>query len=96
MKSFAVMPLLLLCFVFALCERKNETHLKQKAQCCRRLRAHSGPGDQGPVRSPQAIPIPGFKTLQQVEANANTLQLGALADDQIREITALLAREDQL
>jgi aryl-alcohol dehydrogenase-like predicted oxidoreductase len=48
------------------------------------------------ARSPQAIPIPGFKTLQQAEENARALQLGALTADQVREIAALLAREVQL
>jgi aryl-alcohol dehydrogenase-like predicted oxidoreductase len=48
------------------------------------------------ARSPQAIPIPGFKTLQQVEENARAMQLGVLTDDQVGEIAALLAREDQL
>jgi len=48
------------------------------------------------ARSAQTIPIPGFKTLQQVEENAHAMQLGALTADQVREIAALLAREDQL
>ncbi len=48
------------------------------------------------ARSPQAIPIPGFKTLQQAEENASAMRFGALTADQLREIAALLAREDQL
>jgi aryl-alcohol dehydrogenase-like predicted oxidoreductase len=48
------------------------------------------------ARSPHTIPIPGFKTVQQVEENARAMQLGALTDDQVREIASLLAREDQL
>jgi aryl-alcohol dehydrogenase-like predicted oxidoreductase len=48
------------------------------------------------ARSAQTIPIPGFKTLQQVEENARAMQLGALTADQVHEIAALLAREDQL
>jgi aryl-alcohol dehydrogenase-like predicted oxidoreductase len=47
-------------------------------------------------RSPQTIPIPGFKTLQQAEENARAMQFGALTAAQVHEITALLAREDQL
>jgi aryl-alcohol dehydrogenase-like predicted oxidoreductase len=45
------------------------------------------------ARSPQAIPIPGFKTLQQAEENAGAMQFGALTADQMREIAALLAQE---
>jgi aryl-alcohol dehydrogenase-like predicted oxidoreductase len=45
------------------------------------------------ARSPQAIPIPGFKTLQQAEENAGAMQFGALTAEQMREIAALLAQE---
>jgi aryl-alcohol dehydrogenase-like predicted oxidoreductase len=48
------------------------------------------------VGAQHTIPIPGFKTVQQVEENASAIQLGALTDDQVREIAGLLAREDQL
>jgi aryl-alcohol dehydrogenase-like predicted oxidoreductase len=44
------------------------------------------------ARSEQAIPIPGFKTLAQVEDNAGVLRLGPLTADQVREIDGLLDR----
>jgi aryl-alcohol dehydrogenase-like predicted oxidoreductase len=48
------------------------------------------------ARSPQTIPIPGFKTLQQAEENARAMQFGALTVAQVHELAALLAREGQL
>jgi aryl-alcohol dehydrogenase-like predicted oxidoreductase len=48
------------------------------------------------ARSPQAILIPGFKTLRQAEENARAMQFGALKEQQVREIAALLAHEEQL
>lgn len=41
-------------------------------------------------RSAQTIPIPGFKTVQQVEENARALHFGPLTADQMQEIDALL------
>jgi len=38
-----------------------------------------------------AVPIPGFKTVSQVEENAGTMDFGPLGADQMREIDALLA-----
>jgi aryl-alcohol dehydrogenase-like predicted oxidoreductase len=38
------------------------------------------------VRSPQTIPIPGFRTVKQVEENVAALRFGALAEDEMREI----------
>jgi aryl-alcohol dehydrogenase-like predicted oxidoreductase len=43
------------------------------------------------VRSPQTIPIPGFRTVKQVEENVAALRFGALAKDEMREIAKLLA-----
>lgn len=43
-------------------------------------------------RSEQTIPIPGFRTVQQVEENAAAMALGPLASDQIEEIDRLLDR----
>jgi aryl-alcohol dehydrogenase-like predicted oxidoreductase len=48
------------------------------------------------ARSPQAIPIPGFKTLQQAEENAGAMRFGPLTADQMRQIAALLAQEPAL
>ncbi|MCC9075636.1 aldo/keto reductase [Litorilinea aerophila] len=44
------------------------------------------------ARSPVTVPIPGFKTVAQVEENANALELGPLSPDQMAEIDELLAR----
>jgi aryl-alcohol dehydrogenase-like predicted oxidoreductase len=44
------------------------------------------------ARSPRTIPIPGFKTVQQVEENAAALEFGPLRPEQMREIDALLGR----
>lgn len=44
------------------------------------------------ARSPQAVPIPGFKTVQQVEENARAMQHGPLTAEQVREIEDLLAQ----
>jgi aryl-alcohol dehydrogenase-like predicted oxidoreductase len=43
-------------------------------------------------RSEKTIPIPGFKTVAQVDENAGAMQFGPLTPDQIREIDALLGR----
>jgi aryl-alcohol dehydrogenase-like predicted oxidoreductase len=43
------------------------------------------------ARSPRMIPIPGFKTVAQVEENAAALGFGPLADAQMAEIQELMA-----
>ena len=43
------------------------------------------------AKSPHTIPIPGFRTLQQVEENAGALNFGPLSADQMRRIEALLS-----
>jgi aryl-alcohol dehydrogenase-like predicted oxidoreductase len=43
-------------------------------------------------RSPKTIPIPGFRTVKQVEENASTMQLSPLSPDQMSEIDNLLGR----
>lgn len=48
------------------------------------------------ARSPQIIPIPGFKSVQQVEENARALQFGPLTTEQVEEIEALLAEQVQM
>ena len=45
------------------------------------------------ARSEHTLPIPGFRTVAQVEENAGALALGALTPAQMREIDALLERE---
>lgn len=42
------------------------------------------------ARSPKTIPIPGFRTVKQVEENAATLRFGPLTETELREITELL------
>lgn len=43
------------------------------------------------ARSPQAIPIPGFKNVRQVEENCAAMDFGPLTCDQLKEIDAILA-----
>ena len=47
-------------------------------------------------RSPQTIPIPGFRTVKQVEENAAALEYGPLTPEQMGQIDALLDREPVL
>ncbi len=42
------------------------------------------------ARSDKTIPIPGFRTVKQVEENARTLALGALSQAQMQQIAELL------
>ena len=44
------------------------------------------------ARSPQTIPIPGFKNIEQVEQNAGAMQFGALTEEQMKEVDNLLGR----
>ena len=44
------------------------------------------------ARSEKTIPIPGFKTVAQVEENAKAMEFGPLTDDQMKEIDSLLGR----
>ena len=43
-------------------------------------------------RSEMTVPIPGFKSVEQVTENAGAMERGPLTQDQIREIDSLLAR----
>jgi aryl-alcohol dehydrogenase-like predicted oxidoreductase len=43
-------------------------------------------------RSEQTIPIPGFRTVKQVEENCGALEFGPLKKDQMQEIEAILGR----
>ena len=55
-------------------------------------------GTEAPViawiwaRSDQTIPIPGFKTVAQVEENAKAMEFGPLTPEQMKEIDTLLGR----
>ncbi len=44
------------------------------------------------ARSPQTIPIPGFRTVQQVEENAGAMKFGPLMPEQMREVAELCER----
>jgi aryl-alcohol dehydrogenase-like predicted oxidoreductase len=44
------------------------------------------------TRSQKTVPIPGFRTVKQVEENAGALQLGLLTPDQTHQIDVLLER----
>ncbi len=44
------------------------------------------------ARSPNTIPIPGFKTVAQVEENAKAMEFGPLTADQMAEIDKILGR----
>ena len=44
------------------------------------------------ARSPQTIPIPGFRTVKQVEENAGAMIFGPLTPQQMREIDGILGR----
>ena len=45
------------------------------------------------ARSPLTIPIPGFRTVEQVQENAGALEFGPLAQDQMRQISHILNRK---
>jgi aryl-alcohol dehydrogenase-like predicted oxidoreductase len=44
-------------------------------------------------RSPKTIPIPGFKTVQQIEENCAAMEFGPLTQEQMAEIDSILNRE---
>lgn len=44
------------------------------------------------ARSEKTVPIPGFKTVAQVEENAKAMQFGPLTAEQMKEIDSLLGR----
>jgi aryl-alcohol dehydrogenase-like predicted oxidoreductase len=43
-------------------------------------------------RSPNTLPIPGFRTVAQVEENAKAMEFGALSAAQMSEVDLLLRR----
>jgi aryl-alcohol dehydrogenase-like predicted oxidoreductase len=44
------------------------------------------------ARSPQTIPIPGFRTVKQVEENAGAMEFGPLTSEQMSQIETILKR----
>ena len=45
------------------------------------------------ARSDVMIPIPGFKTVQQVEENTGAMRFGPLSSEQMRQIDEILGRQ---
>ncbi len=45
------------------------------------------------ARSPLTVPIPGFRTVAQVEENAGAMGFGPLAPEQMAQIESILGRE---
>jgi len=43
-------------------------------------------------RTPQTLPIPGFRTVKQVEENAGAMEFGPLTPDQISQVDSILGR----
>jgi len=48
------------------------------------------------ARSPRTIPIPGFRTVKQVEENARAMEFGPLTPEQFSEIERILGRTGNL
>jgi len=44
------------------------------------------------ARSDKTLPIPGFRTVEQVQENAGAMQFGPLTIEQMQEINKLLGR----
>jgi aryl-alcohol dehydrogenase-like predicted oxidoreductase len=44
------------------------------------------------ARSPKTVPIPGFKTVAQIEGNCKAMEFGPLDSDQMTEIDNILGR----
>jgi len=44
------------------------------------------------ARNPRTIPIPGFKTVDQVEENINAIKFGPLSKEEMRQINQILGR----
>ena len=45
------------------------------------------------ARSNRSIPIPGFRTFEQVQENIEAVKFGPLSNDQMNQIESLLERE---
>ena len=44
------------------------------------------------ARSPRTIPVPGFRTIEQVEEDAQALRFGPLNKEQMGEVQRILGR----
>ena len=47
------------------------------------------------TRYQRSIPIPGFRTFEQVQENIEAIQYGPLTDDQMNQINSILGRENE-
>ena len=47
------------------------------------------------ARYQRSIPIPGFRTFEQVQENIEAIQYGPLTDDQMNQLNSVLGRENQ-
>ncbi len=47
------------------------------------------------ARSPNLVPIPGFKSEAQAVENARAMEKGPLTPDQARQVSELVAHEDR-
>ena len=41
------------------------------------------------ARSPRTVPVPGFRTVEQVEEDAEAMRLGPISEEQMQEIQRL-------
>ncbi len=48
------------------------------------------------ARSPATVPIPGFRTVRQVEENARAMEFGPLSPGQMAEIDTILSRDERV
>jgi len=46
------------------------------------------------ARSAKTIPIPGFKTVKQIEENIQSMEFGPLNNDQMKEIDEILGERN--
>jgi len=44
------------------------------------------------ARSPRAVPVPGFRTIEHVEEDAEAMRFGPISEEQMREVEMLLGR----
>ena len=77
--------------------KPSEEHLQKLAAVREILMSNGRTLVQGALawiwgRSQRTIPIPGFKTVRQVQENARAMQFGPLAPEQMMEIEILLKR----
>jgi aryl-alcohol dehydrogenase-like predicted oxidoreductase len=77
--------------------RPNPQWLGMRDAVCEILRSDGRTLAQGALawlwgRSERTVPIPGFRTVKQVEENAGAMELGPLTPEQMQEIEGILKR----